>query len=170
MNKIIENIYQRRSIRKFKNVEVSKKLIDELLKCAMAAPSACNKKPWFFYAVLNQEKMKDVRKISRYSNYNAAAAIVVCGDTEKSLSKKDNDFWIQDCSAAIENILLAATSLGLGTVWCGLYPMESAVKRSREVLKIKESLIPLGLILIGYPDEEKESRTQYGKNNIEWIE
>ena len=169
MNKVIENIYKRRSIRKFKDLEISEEIIDELLKCAMAAPSACNKKPWFYYAIVNQEVMEKVKKFSRYTNYNAKAAIVVCGDTEKSLSKKEIDFWIQDCSAAIENILLAATSLGLGTVWCGLYPMESAVKRARECLKINEEKIPLGLILIGYPDEEREPRTQYDSQNIKWI-
>ena len=129
----------------------------------------CNKKPWFYYAITNQEMMEKVRKFSRYTNYNATAAIVVCGDNDKSLSKKDNDFWIQDCSAAIENILLAATSLDLGTVWCGLYPMELAVKKAKETLSIPDNLIPLGLILLGYPDEEKESRTQYDKNCIKWI-
>lgn len=169
MNKVIENIYKRRGIRKFKDQEVPIELLEELLKCAMAAPSACNKQPWFYYAITNQEMMEKAKKFSRYTNYNAKAAIVVCGDTSKSLSKNDNDFWIQDCSASIENILLAATSLDLGTVWCGLYPMDSAVKRTKEALEIEDNLIPLGLILIGYPDEEKISKTQYSEKNIKWI-
>lgn len=169
MNEVLNNIFKRRSIRKFREQEVSNELIDELLKSAMAAPSACNKKPWFFYAINNQEMMKKVRKFSRYTNYNAPAAIVVCGDTNKSLSKKENDFWIQDCSAAIENILLAATSLDLGTVWCGLYPMDATVKNVRLALDVPNSLIPLGVILLGYPNEVKESRTQYDENCIKWI-
>ena len=169
MNEVIENIYKRRSIRKFKETEVDDKILDDLLKCAMAAPSACNKQPWFFYVIKNQELMKNVRKFSRYNNYNAPAAIIVCGDTSKSLSKKDNDFWIQDCSAAIENILLGATSLGLGTVWCGLYPLENACNNAKKVLEMDESLIPLGIVLIGYPDEEQEMRTQYKEENVKWI-
>ena len=86
--------------------------------------------------------------------------------SHRTLSKKDNDFYIQDCSAAIENILLRATSLGLGTVWCGITPMEIPYKNAKEILNLPEIIEPLGMIHLGYPDENKEERTQYNENFV----
>lgn len=165
----IECIYQRRSIRKFKEDPIDEGLIDQLLKAAMAAPSACNKQPWAFYIVQNSDKKEALRKVSKYSNYQAPLAIVVCGNTKQSLSTKANDFWIQDCSSAIENILLASTALGLGSLWCGLYPVASSVKRTKAILDLPKEMIPLGLVYIGYPNEVKPPRTQYNETAIHLI-
>ncbi len=159
-------ILKRRSIRKFKKDEVTNEIIQDLLECAMAAPSACNKQPWEFFVIKNPELLEKVKHIGRYSNFNSPCVIVVCGNRDRTLSKRENDFFIQDCSAAIENILLRATSLGLGTVWCGIMPMEITYKKAKEVLELPENIEPLGMIHIGFPDEEKEERTQYNKDYV----
>ena len=159
-------ILKRRSIRKFKKDEVTNEIIQDLLECAMAAPSACNKQPWEFFVIKNPELLEKVKHIGRYTNFNSPCVIVVCGNRDRTLSKRENDFFIQDCSAAIENILLRATSLGLGTVWCGIIPMEITYKKAKEVLELPENIEPLGMIHIGFPDEEKEERTQYNKDYV----
>ena len=100
---------------------------------------------------------------------NAPLAIVVVGDLSRSLPLQLKDFWIQDCSAATENILLRATDLGLGSLWCGIYPQKRPVERVKEILGITNSDIPLNIIYIGYGDEEKESRDQYEKNRVKVI-
>ncbi len=165
----IECILKRRSVRRFKHDTISDKIINTLLECAMAGPSAVNKKPWEFYVIKNSEVLERIRKASLYSDFNAPLAIIVAGNTSRSLSKRDNDFWIQDCSASIENILLAATSLGLGSVWCGIYPIERVVTRIRKELNASENIIPLGLVYIGYPDQDLEARTQFDENNVHII-
>ena len=169
MNEVYQNMLNRRSIRKFKSDLIKDEDIDILLKAAMAAPSACNKQPWEFYVVKDKEKLEMVKSSGRYTNMNAPIAIVVCGNQERCLSKKDNDFFIQDCSSAITHILLCATSMGLGTLWCGAYPMNSVVKKLRTALDLDESIIPLGIVYIGYADEKKEQRTQFNKNYIHII-
>ena len=169
MNEVYQNMLNRRSIRKFKTDSVKDEDIDILLKAAMAAPSACNKQPWEFYVVKDKEKLEMVKSSGRYTNMNAPIAIVVCGNQERCLSKKDNDFFIQDCSSAITHILLCATSMGLGTLWCGAYPMNSVVTKLRTALDLDESIIPLGIVYIGYAEEEKEQRTQFNENYIHII-
>jgi len=164
-----ETILKRRSVRSFTNEQVSDENIRLLLEAAMAAPSAMNKKPWFFYVVKNEEKLQELRHTHRFTNYHSPLNIVVCGNLKRKLGNRPEDFWIQDCSAAIENILIEAVELGLGTCWCGLYPLKSPVKHLREILDVPEHLVPLGLLHIGYPNEEKEARTQFDELLIEYI-
>lgn len=165
-----ECILKRRSIRKFKTQSVSDEILKDLLECAMAAPSACNKQPWEFYVVKEKELLEKVKTIGRYTNFNSPCVIIVCGNRERTLSKRENDFFIQDCSAAIENILLRATSLGLGTVWCGIMPMDIPYKNAKEILKLSDNIEPLGMIHIGYADEDKEERTQYNEDYVHFYE
>ena len=162
-------ILKRRSIRKFKSDLISDEIIKKLLIAAMAAPSARNMQPWEFYVVKNSDKLGMVKASGRYTNMNAPLAIVVCGNQDRCLSKKDNDFFIQDCSSAITHILLCAESLGLGSLWCGAYPMDSVVNKLRTALELDEKIIPLGIVYVGYPDEEKEARTQYNKDYIHTV-
>ena len=162
-------LLKRRSIRKYLDKEVSDEIIEELLHAAMSGPSACNRRPWIFYVIKDQNKLNELRKASRFSNMNAPLAIVVVGDLSRSLPLQLKDFWIQDCSAATENILLRATDLGLGSLWCGIYPQKRPVERVKEILGITNSDIPLNIIYIGYGDEEKESRDQYEKNRVKVI-
>ena len=148
---MIETIYQRRSIRKFTNEKISDENILTLLKCAMAAPSARNTKPWEFYVIKDETTQQSLRDVSKNFAFNSSLIIIVAGNTDKSMTKNDNDFWIQDCSAAIENILLAATSLGIGSVWCGIYPVKERVEAVRKIIKEKENII----LQIGYKVEKK---------------
>ena len=162
-------LLKRRSIRKYLDKEVSDEIIEELLHAAMSGPSACNRRPWIFDVIKDQDKLNELRKASRFSNMNAPLAIVVVGDLSRSLPLQLKDFWIQDCSAATENILLRATDLGLGSLWCGIYPQKRPVERVKKILGITNSDIPLNIIYIGYGDEEKESRDQYEKNRVKVI-
>ena len=165
-----EIMLKRRSIRKFKKDKVSKEDIELLLHYAMSAPSACNKQPWEFYVITNEELLEKMKKVSRFSRYDSPLNIVVCGSLKRSLPLGLSEYWIQDCSAAIENILLGVTSLGLGAVWCGLYPQKNAVKHVRELLELDEKIVPLGLIHIGYPDSDVAPRDQYNEKYIHYFE
>lgn len=166
---IREAIYKRRSVREFQEKEVSNDIIKALLEDAMAAPSACNKKPWEFYVIRNEEKREAIKKGIKYSNFNSKVLIIVAGNTDNSLTKDDDDYWIQDCSAAIENILISALSFGLGTCWCGVKPVKNRIERVKEILDLPDNIIPLGVIHVGYPKNEIEGRTQYEESKVHYI-
>ena len=165
-----EVLLKRRSVRKFKNDKIDRDLIEELLHAGMSGPSACNKQPWEFYVITNNNKLEEIQTFMRFAKYNAPLGIVVCGNLKRSLPLQLSPYWIQDCSAAIENILLRATDLNLGSVWCGIHPQKTLEKKMSVVLNLSEKEIPLGLILIGYPDEELEPRDQYNEKRIHFIE
>ena len=112
---VIDTIYKRRSIRNYAETPVERDTIVTLLRAAMAAPTAINYQPWEFIVVTDEEKLARVKKECIFARYNAPAAIVVCGNMKLARKGLERDFWIQDCSAAVENILIAATSLGLGS-------------------------------------------------------
>lgn len=165
---IKEAIYKRRSIRKFKDQKVDEKIIEELLHLAMAAPSAVNARPWEFYVVENPSVLNNFYLTFQSMHYHAPLAIVVCAN-ELNIYPKAKDYWIQDCSAAIENILLGALSFSLGSVWCGITPQEEKVAQVKRILSLGDNIIPLGLVYLGYPDEEKEPRDQYDKSKVRYI-
>ena len=89
-----ECILKRRSIRKFKDEDITKDIIKDLLECAMAAPSACNKQPWEFYVIKNDALLEKIKRVGKYTNFNSPCVIIVCGNRERTLSKRDNDFFI----------------------------------------------------------------------------
>ena len=164
-----EVLLKRRSVRKFTEEPVSPEHIEELLHAAMSGPSACNKKPWEFYVITNESKLKELRSATLFTKFDAKLVISVCGDLSRALPLKAKDYWIQDCSAATENILLRATDLGLGAVWCGIHPQKRAEERVRKILGMKESMIPLNLIFIGHPAQEPEARDQYEEKRVHYI-
>lgn len=164
-----EALLKRRSIRKFTKESVSEEMIQELLHAAMSGPSACNKRPWEFYVVTNPEKMVELKGASRFTKFEAPLAIVVCGNLERALPVKMAEYWIQDCSAATENILLRAADLGLGAVWCGIYPQEQPQERVHQMLNIPKDQIPLNVIFIGHPAEDAEARDQYDEERVHYI-
>ena len=164
-----EVLLKRRSIRKFTEEPVSEEVIEELLHAAMSGPSACNKKPWDFYVITNKEKLEELKKASKFTKISSPFAIVVCGNLSKALPLHFADYWIQDCSAATENILLRVTDLGLGAVWCGIYPQKKSEERVRELLGISKKEIPLNVIFIGHPAENPVERDQYDEKNIHYI-
>ena len=164
-----EVLLKRRSVRKFTDEPVSDEMINELLHAAMSGPSACNKRPWEFYVITNEQKLNELKSASRFTPYAAKLAIVVCGNLSHALPLKMAEYWIQDCSAATENILLRATDLGLGTVWCGIHPQKKAEERVQKILEIPNKQIPLNIIFIGHPAEEPEARDQYDEKRIHYI-
>ena len=165
---MLDTIYARRSIRQYQDKPVEKDQLETLLKAAMAAPSAMNIKPWEFVVVTKPESMGKLREVMLLGKYTAPAAIVVCGNTSFFKNPMAAQFWVQDCSAASENILLAATALGLGTVWLGVHPIHNFTKRVAKVLGLPDHVKPLNVIYVGYPAEEKEARTQYDPKRIHW--
>ena len=164
-----EVLLKRRSVRKFTEEKVSEECIKKLLNAAMSGPSACNRQPWEFYVVTNEETLQELRSASRFTNMNASLAIVVAGNLSKALPAQMASYWIQDCSAATENILLCVTDLGLGAVWCGLHPQEKAEKKVAEILGADEMIVPLSLIWVGHPAEEPEARVQYEESKVHYI-
>ncbi|MCF0129081.1 MAG: nitroreductase family protein [Pseudobutyrivibrio sp.] len=102
------------------------------------------------------------------SKYDAPLAVIVCGNLKNALPLQLSEFWVQDCSAATENILLRVTDLGLGAVWCGVHPNKKAVGKVSEILSLPEEHIPLNIIYIGYPDEEPEARDQYDEKYVHY--
>ena len=164
-----EVLLKRRSIRKFTDEPVSEEDVLKLLHAGMSGPSACNRTPWEFFVVTNPEILEKLRKSARYSKIKAPLAIVVCGNLSKALPLQLSPFWIQDCSAATENILLKATDLGLGAVWCGVHPMKRAEKNVSEALSLSEKLVPLNIIHIGHPAEFPEPRDQFNEKKVHYI-
>lgn len=166
---VSEAMLKRRSVRKFQTTQVKQEDILTLLQYAMSGPSACNKKPWEFYVVQNKEMLTELRGVTRFTNMVSPLNIIVAGNTKKALPMQMKDFWIQDCSAAIENILLGVVDLGLGACWCGITPNKAAVKKVQDILGLEKHMEPLGMLHIGYPAEEHEPRTQYAEEKVHWL-
>ena len=164
-----EALLKRRSVRKFKEDKICEEIINELLIAAMSGPSACNKKPWEFYVVTNEEKLEEIRKASLFARFKAPLIIVTCGNLSKALPMQLASYWIQDVSAATENILLRAVELGLGACWCGAHPQKRVEENIRKCLDIPSNQIPLNIIYIGYPQKESEPRTQYNEEYVHYV-
>ena len=149
---VSEAISTRRSVRSFRAEDVSDELIEKLIGAAMLAPSAGNQQSWQFIVIRDAGKRAAVTSFHPYCNMitQAPVAILVCGDPE---GKKWPEFWVQECSAAVQNLLLAARAEGLGSVWTGVYPLEDRMRGCRETFAIPEHIIPFALIPVGWPKE-----------------
>lgn len=158
MKSRIAPILARRSVRSFRAEPVSDADIRLLLEAGMAAPSARNLQPWRFVVVTGRERLDRLAEIHPYAKMlrEAGACLVVCGDSALS-----PDFWVQDCSAAAENALIAAALLGLGTVWLGVHPRPERETQLKEYLGVPEGTGILCLIAVGHPTEQPKPRTQY---------
>ena len=167
---VINVIMSRKSVRKFTDQIVPKNILELILKAGMAAPSASNRQPWAFIIITDRAILNKLADELPYAKmcYTASAAIVVCGVPEDILTDKENAYWVQDCSAATENILLAVKALELGAVWTACYPYESRIKPVREILGIPENIIPLNVIPIGYPAEENLPKNKFKNERIHW--
>ena len=162
---LIQTIFSRRSIRKYTPKQVGEKEINTLLETAMAAPSASNRKPWHFVVISERETLDKLADSHRYGKmlFEAPLCIAVCG--AHTVSER---FWVQDCSAATENLLLAVAALGLGAVRLGVHPREERVNPVRKVLNIPVTIVPLNLISIGRPAVEKAPRTKYEEQRVHY--
>ncbi|MEW5846992.1 MAG: nitroreductase family protein [Bacteroidota bacterium] len=169
MNNFLNVIYNRKSVRSFTSQVVSNDLLTELVRTGMAAPSARNLQPWAFVIVTNRNTMDMLAERLPYAKmlFEAPAAIVVCGDLSKAGDSPEG-YWVQDCSAATQNILLAAEALGLGAVWTGVHPRADRVTIVKDVLKLPDNVIPLNVIPIGYPKGEHRPKDKFKVENIHW--
>lgn len=163
----LEAIKTRRSIRKFKPGDVSQEMQRELLEAAMFAPSAGNQQPWQFVVIDDRRILEEIPRICPTASMcrQSPLAILVCGDG--SLEKYP-DFWVQDCSAATENLLLAAHAMDLGAVWAGVYPMKERVEGFKNMFALPEQITPFALVALGYPDEEPASARRYKEERVHY--
>lgn len=169
-NPTIATIYNRKSVRHFTNQMVSRKQLTELIRAGMAAPTAVNKQPWAFIAIDDRGMLDQLAEILPYAKMlkQATGAIVVCGDMTKTLDGIAQEYWIQDCSAATQNILLAAESMGLGAVWTGVYPKAERVESVKKTIQLPEYIMPLNVIPIGYPTGEDQAKDKWDEGKMHW--
>jgi len=161
----LETILTRRSIRKYKKQPISPEQVQKLLQVACQAPSAGNQQPWQF-VLLDDRKILNVIHTFHPSAKmltDADRAILVCGDLNL---EKFKGYWMIDCAAATENILLAAHSLGLGACWLGLYPREARVAGMKKLLHLPSNIIPFALVALGHPAEIKAREDRYNLSRI----
>ena len=169
-NAVLDNIASRTSVRSYLQKPVEAAQIEQLLRAGMAAPTAANRQPWHFVVVTDRAQLKELAKANPHAGMAAKAplAIVVCGDMKKALDGEARMFWVQDCSAATENILLAANAMGLGAVWTGTFPDQNRCKDVSSILKLPEHIIPLCTIVIGYPADENKPKDKWNPGNISY--
>lgn len=161
-------ILKRRSIRKYENREVSESLVKCLLQAAMSAPSACNQQPWHFVVIQDKAVLNELSEIHSgfHTLKGSSLAILVCGEPEAA---KLEFYWEQDCSAASQNILLAATALGLGAVWQGVNPRGGEDSDIiRRIVKLPAYIKPFSLISIGYPAEFIEPSNRFIESKVHY--
>ena len=170
VNETLKVIHNRKSVRHFTDQAVSKEQLELLLRAGMAAPTAVNRQPWAFYVVTARETLDALGEQLPYAKmlFQAQAAIVVCGDMEKAGNLKEQAYWVQDCSAATQNILLAAESMGLGAVWTATFPYDDRTRVVVEILNLPEKHVPLNVIPIGYPTGEDQPKNKWNSENIFW--
>jgi nitroreductase len=166
----LEILHERKSVRQYTDQKVTEEQLETLVRAGMAAPSAVNRQPWLFLAINDRVLLDELGNRLPYAKMllQAPAAIVVCGNMEKALDAWQQEFWIQDCSAATQNILLAAGSMGLGSVWTAVYPAIDRIEIVREVLNLPSHLIPLNVLPIGYPDGPQRAKDKWKPENMWW--
>lgn len=174
MNESINTIMTRTSVRSFSDTAVPPETIETLLRAAMAAPSAKNRQPWHFFVICDKTVCRQIAGVLEYgrqSLMSAAYAIIVAGDSTRFFEEPEAvGYWVEDCSAAAENLLLAAHALGLGAVWCGVYPIEERVRSLRDAAGIDSRYIPMCIIPIGYPDAVHEPKDKWDPAKVSYLD
>jgi len=162
---IIKAIHSRRSIRKYEDRAVPDESIRQIISAGMSAPSAGNQQPWQFIVIKDKNILDKIPTVHRHASFakNAPLAILICGDLKFD---KHKDFWIQDCSAATQNMLLAIHALGLGAVWTGVYPREDRIEAFRKLLNIPHEVIPFAFIPVGYPAQNLPENNRFNEERI----
>jgi nitroreductase len=161
----LEAIRTRRSVRKYQDRPVSEELVRTLLEAAMSAPSARNGRPWQFVLIDDRKMLSEVARINPNAQMASRAplAILVCGDLRE---EKSPGYWVVDCAAATENILLAAHALGLGAVWTGVYPREERIEGLRRLVELPNEITPHSLVVLGYPAERPAPQERYQPERV----
>ncbi len=169
---ILENIMTRSSVRSYTSQPIEESKIETLLKAGMAAPTGGNKQPWEFIVVTDRAILDKIPEFAAGAKMatKAQTAIIVCGDEAQGMGGTLSEYWIQDCSAATENILLAAHAMGLGAVWCGAYPNNEndRVAKMKELLGLPESVYALNVIVLGYPDSEATPKDKWKPSKVHY--
>ncbi len=164
---VIGNIMTRTSVRQYTDRPISADTLETLLKAGMAAPTAVNKQPWAFVVTTGRDALDSLATLQPRLK-TAAAAITVCGDMARAIEGEGRDFWVQDCSAATENILLAAHALGLGAVWTGVYPIAERVDNVSHALALPDSVVPMCIIAVGYPVADQEPKDKWDPSKVHY--
>jgi nitroreductase len=163
----IEAIMTRRSVRKYSDKKVPDDVVQQILQAAMSSPSAGNEQPWHFIVIKDRKTLLKIPSFHPHSHMlkNAALAILVCYDPGLEMFKGRG---ILDCSAATENILLAAHAMGLGAVWLGIYPVEERMNGMRKLLGLPSQIMPLSLVSMGYPAEKLKEENRYKQERVHY--
>lgn len=165
----LDCIMTRTSVREYTDNQVPDSIVETLLKAAMAAPTAMNKQPWQFIVVTDKAVREAIAEADRHIHAKEAPLVIVtCGDLAKEEDGEGRDFWIQDVSAATENILLAAHAQGLGAVWCGIHPIKAREKAIADILGLPKGIIPLSAVCIGYPAHEHQPKDKWNPKAVHY--
>jgi nitroreductase len=161
----LDAIHTRRSVRKYQDQPVAEDLIQKLLASAMQAPSARNQQPWHFVVIDDRAVLDKIPDIMPNAAMVAGAplAILVCGDLAL---EKSEGYWVLDCSAATENMLLAAHALGLGACWCGVYPRENRMEGLRKLIGLPKNVIAHSLVVVGHPAEQVRAENRFRSERV----
>ena len=167
MNPSLHFIFNRRSIRKYESREIPGALFNDLFEAAMAAPSAVAKDPWHFLLVRDRKKLDQIVKLLPHGQMlrQAPAAVLVCGDINRAHAN-ELSYMLQDLSAAVENLLLAATALGLGSCWLGIHPRPERIDGIRSLFSLSDNIIPMCGIALGWPAENPAPRTRFNPERV----
>lgn len=169
MNPQLDVLFSRRSIRQFTDREIPETMLTDLLEAAMAAPSAVARDPWHFLVLRSRDALNSLADCLPNGKMlvQATAALVVCGDLDR-VHDRQLSFLLQDVSAAIENILLAANALGLGACWLGIHPREERIAAVSRLYGLPANILPVSAIALGWPAETKEPRTRFNPDCVHW--
>ncbi len=164
----MKEIYLRRSIRKYKETPLDESQIKQIIRAGTYAPSAGNEKPWHFIVITKRETLDAITTFHPFTQMlkTAPVAIIACADT--SNVKYDGAFWIQDMAAAVQNMLLEATSINLGSCWCGVYPNPIFVEKLSELLDVPSNIIPSAIVALGFADEAREVNERFSEECVHY--
>lgn len=167
-NEAYLNILTRTSVRRYSDRPVSRELQDALLHAGMSAPTGVNRQPWEFVLVDDKAQLQALADALPYAKMAAKApvAIAVCGNSDRFLDGDDATLWVQDVSAASENILLAAHALGLGGVWTCLYPHADRMASASRILALPDGVVPFSLIPVGYPANDQRPMDKWDPSRV----
>jgi nitroreductase len=164
---LFETIFTRRSIRRYSDQPIEKEKVDKILRAGMYAPSAVNKQPWHFIVfkgIVIRQKIMEIHKNSAMLA-EAKMAILICFDEKL---QHDDGYGVIDCSAATQNMLLAAHALRLGACWIGIYPRENRVEALHNIFKLPKHVVPFAVIALGYPSEKREIKERFNEDRIHY--
>ncbi|MBN1598959.1 MAG: nitroreductase family protein [Bacteroidales bacterium] len=164
---VSEAIFTRRSIRRYSNKNVENEKVDKIIKAGMYAPSAVNKQPWHFIIFKDSGTFRKIIEVHKNASMleNASVAILVCFDENL---QHDDGYGLLDCSAATQNMLLMAHNLGIGSCWIGIFPRENRMKSMSEIFNLPYNIIPLAIVSLGYPAEQKVTPDRYKEDRIHY--